>query len=64
MDELLDALDERLEKVDGVVLEGSQVRVALHGEEGESETLVNKVSETYTSRLERYLDANICAFTC
>ena len=40
MHKLLGALDERLEKVDGVILEGRQVCTALHGEEVKPEEKV------------------------
>lgn len=63
MDELLLALDERLQKVDGVTLEGSQVGSALDGEEVEPEEGVRDHELTYTSRLERYFEANMEAVT-
>lgn len=64
MDELLGALDERLEIVDRVVLKGSQVRVTFYGEEVEPIELVRINRATYTSRFDLYFEANICAVTC
>ena len=63
-DVLLHALDERFQEVYGVVLERSQVRMAVHGQEVVPTKLVRRASCTYTSLLERYLQANICAVTC
>ena len=56
-DVLLDALDERLEEVDGVGLVGGQVRVALDGQEVEPTSAVIEMGDTYKSRLDRYLAA-------
>ena len=63
-DELLLALDHGLEVVDGVALVGREVGVAVDGEEGVPTDGVRDLSCTYTSRLDRYLLANICAVTC
>ena len=63
-DELLRALDDGLEVVDGVALVGREVGVAVDGEEGVPTDGVKDLSFTYTSRLLRYLEANICAVTC
>ena len=63
-DELLRALDDGLEVVDGVALVGREVGVAVDGEEGVPTDGVRDLSCTYTSRLDRYLLANICAVTC
>ena len=62
--ELLGALDDGLEVVDGVALVGREVGVAVDGEEGVPTELVSDGKSTYTSRLDRYLIANICAVTC
>ena len=59
VDELLVALDDLLEIVDRVALVWSEVRVAVHGEEHVPEKNVRSKFTTYTSRLERYLEANI-----
>ena len=63
-DELLRALDDGLEVVDGVALVGREVGVAVDGEEGVPTDGVRDLSGTYTSRLDLYLLANICAVTC
>ena len=63
-DELLLALDDGLEVVDGVALVGREVGVAVDGEEGVPTDGVRELSCTYTSRLLRYLLANIYAVTC
>ena len=63
-DVLLLALDDGLEVVDGVALVGREVGVAVDGEEGVPTDGVRDLSCTYTSRLDRYLLANICAVTC
>ena len=62
--ELLLALDDGLQVVDGVALVGREVGVAVDGEEGVPTDGVRNSSLTYTSRLNRYLEANILAVTC
>ena len=61
MNELLGAVDERLEEVDGHALVGGKVRVALHVEEEVSKELIRLMKGTYTSRFERYLAAKVLA---
>ena len=61
--ELLGALNEGTQVVDGVVLVGGQVCVALDGQEGIATENVSQLVGTYTSRLERYLAANMVAVT-
>ena len=63
-DVLLLSLDNGLEVVDGVALVGREVGVAVDGEEGVPTEGVRDSSCTYTSRLDRYLEANILAVTC
>ena len=62
--ELLLALDDGLEVVDGVALVGREVGVAVDGEEGVPTDGVRGSNCTYTSLLDRYLEANILAVTC
>ena len=64
VDELLGALDERLEEVDSMALVRRQVGMALDGQKVEPTAAVRWSFDTYTSRLDRYLAANICAVTC
>ena len=64
VDETLATADDALQEVDGVALEGRQVRVALHGEEHVPTTPVTVMKGTYTSRFDLYLAANIAAVTC
>ena len=61
---LLDALDEGLEKIYGMVLEGCEVRMALYSQEDIPTPLVIDGMDTYTSRFDLYFDANIAAVTC
>ena len=63
VDETLAAADDALQEVNGVALEGRQVRVALHGEKHVPTTLVTVKKGTYTSRFDLYLAANIAAVT-
>ena len=58
-DVLLDALDERFQKVDGVTLVRGQVCVALDSQEVEPTASVIDMGNTYTSRFDRYLAANV-----
>ena len=62
--ELLLALDDGLQVVDGVALVWREVGVAVDGEEGVPTGGVRNSGLTYTSRLDRYLEANILAVTC
>ena len=64
MDELPLALDQLLQKVDRVALEGCKVRMALNSQESVPRGWVSKGAATYTSRFERNLEANILAVTC
>ena len=57
-------VDERLEEVDCVALVRSQVGTALDAEEVIPTEDVSEGVVTYTSRLERYLDANMVDVTC
>ena len=59
VDELLSSLDQRLEEVDGMVLVRGKVGLAVDGQEVEPTERVSLARDTYTSRLERYLLANI-----
>ena len=61
MHELLLACDEVLEKVDRMAFVRREVRMAVHGQEVEPEQRVSQLKVTYTSRLERYLDAKVYA---
>ena len=63
-DVLLVAHDEVLQEVDGVVLVRREVRVAVDGQEAIATERVRAAAGTYTSRLERYLEANIVAVSC
>ena len=63
-DELLLSHDEVLEEVDRVVLIGCKVCVAVNSQETISVVLIRLIIVTYTSRLDRYLEANIYAVTC
>ena len=59
--ELLAALDERFQEVDCHLVVRGQVRMALDCREVVPIETVRLQIATYTSRLERYLDANIAA---
>ena len=63
VDELLGALDERLKEVDRMALVRRQIGMALDGQKVEPIAAVRRSFDTYTSRLDRYLVANICAVT-
>ena len=63
VDELALAVDEGLEVVDGVAVMISQIGTALYGEEVIPTERVSGTGCTYTSRLERYLLANMAAVT-
>ena len=64
MKELAFAIDELLEKVDRVALQGCKVGMTLHSEKVVPEVKVMRYRDTYTSRFERNLDANMVAVTC
>ncbi len=64
VDKLPLALDQLLQKVDRVALEGCKVRMALNSQESVPRGWVSKGAATYTSRFERNLEANILAVTC
>ena len=64
VDELPLALDQLLQEVDGVALVGGEVCAALDREEVVPRGGVSKGAGTYTSRFERYFEANILAVTC
>ena len=64
VEELALAVDQRLEEVDGVAVVRRQIGAALHGEEVVPAEKVSGVHCTYTSRLDRYFEANMAAVTC
>jgi type IV secretory pathway TraG/TraD family ATPase VirD4 len=63
VEELALAVDQRLEEVDGVAVVRREVGAAVHGEEVVPAEKVSGVQGTYTSRLERYFEANMAAVT-
>jgi len=64
VDELSLALDQLLQKVDGMTLVGCKVCTALNCEKVVPRKMLSKAYSTYTSRFERNLEANILAVTC
>ena len=64
MEELALAVDDLLQEVDRVAVQRGEVSVALDGEEVVPVKKVSFGASTYTSRLERNLEANIAAVTC
>ena len=64
MKELALSIDQRLEEVDGVTLVRSQIGAKLHAEEVIPTEIVSEGKVAYTSRLDRYLDANIVDVIC
>ena len=64
MEELALSVDELLQKVDRVAVQRGEVGVALNGEEVVPVRKVSFGASTYTSRLERNLEANMAAVTC
>ena len=57
------AVDKRLEEVDRVAFVIGQIGAALYGQEVVPAETVSSRWPTYTSRLERYLEANMAAVT-
>ena len=64
MEELALAVDELLQEVDRVAVQWGEVGMALNGEEVVPVRKVSFGASTYTSRLERNLEANMAAVTC
>ena len=64
VEELVLAIDQRLEVVDGVAIVRREVGTALNGKEVIPVKKVSRVHHTYTSRLDRYFEANMAAVTC